>query len=226
VSVRKEWTSEKHFRALAHARDKWPFEKLEPVLVEALPEADLRSLHPWVAMALVKFSSPPDSWKEVPPIKPKEFEALLRSIAAHVRALERDLEQVYGAAFMARQAKAKEQTYRRAAAAFEEHAGQWLPPMFADFDFDRVVRGTDAAIAVLREAPVGGVKASRRPGLEDFVSLLGAVWRKATGKTPSAEKVESKVSSDPPFVRFVQAMAKLGELEAPTRHEIKTALTP
>jgi len=60
------------------------------------------------------------------------------------------------------------------------------------------------------------------PALPNFILRCGKIWKGLTGRKPSAEKSSSR--RDPPFVRFIQELAKPAKLRPPSRNQVVTSL--
>jgi hypothetical protein len=159
----------------------------------------------------------------VPGLQPSEFAELLHTVAHKLRSLVRDLATLHQARLRTGQPEAKRRLSDQALDALDGQVSDWGPgseliTVLVDLEF-----GTQIALARVRcsepEPPAG----SRLPGLEAYTCLMAAVWRHAVGRNPSAAKNKT---TDPPFVRFLQAAAGSCGLRAPTRSQVETALTP
>jgi hypothetical protein len=88
-----------------------------------------------------------------------------------------------------------------------------------------------ASTTAAQHIDLNSLKRSRpqtKPVLPTFVMRCGQIWTSMTGRKPSANKVHpkthSKRGSNPKFVGFVRALARVAIIPVPSRKEVETAL--
>lgn len=236
-----EWFR-KNFEACCNA---YPLSQAAPTLRRFLKDGRALELHyPWVAFAVRSYRRSSERGKDQQDLTPTEFVKVLTSISVHCRELQQHLvtlDVAIGAA-AANGNGPKFRAYARAQhlmlLAFgsggpglwpsecahpeaRERFAEWERYLFAISD-----AADEGADAVRNDPSVRGGSGPRQPGIGVFVSILAAVWASATGKRASAEKVETREGTDPPFVRFVNEIARSANLLPTTRTTIASLLRP
>lgn len=211
-----------------------------------VPDPDTIELHwPWIALAIVRFETKHARGRDSGDLEPVEISKHLRAMKTHADAFLKawdELDRCMGAAIDNGNIP-KAQALVRVNQELLDTFAQWPYTDHRGADKDArheaaVWRGqletladnANSAAEVLPHNPRAkkGV-GSRVAGLDQFVSLLAAVWQSMTGRRATAERVEKKNTdvTAPAFVLFVQAAAeRAGLADGVTIGRIRTALTP
>jgi hypothetical protein len=221
------------------------FSDVEPTMRRFLKDPRAIEPHyPWLAFAVYSYRRAGGQGKDQQDLAPADFLKTLAAIAVHCRELQQQLatlDDAIGAAAGSGNWP-KFQAYARAQhlmlLAFgtgttglwpSEHAPPEARERFSQWE-SYLLGLSDAADegveAIRNDRTVRGGSGPRQPGVGVFVSILAAVWESATGRRASAEKVETKATNDPPFVRFVKAIAQAANLPPPTRSTVAALLRP
>ena len=219
---------------------------IAPILEAWIKDSEaVRSHWPWVALAASRYRFEQNEWKNYDDeLKPSEVKGLLERLDTTLGKVVQDLSDLQKLSSRLRDWKAPNR--RGHLGWMYEFLIQNLHSATPDVDTrdEALVRSFEASeifikqLAQLRAAAQVALNrmdtsllTKTKPqkgqeGLYNLTRLSAQIWRSLTLRSASAHKVSSKKRDDdsPPFVLFVQEIARLATGEVPTLDQIDTAL--
>jgi hypothetical protein len=216
-----------------------PLGAIEPVMKRYIKDERNVALHyPWVAFAVAGYRKCLGRGKDARDLTPKQMEKMLGDISKNSRTLFDELdnleEAIGGAASNGNLpkwrafARAKQQLLL----AFGSGGSGLYPSSVPHPDSRSEMVRFEAALLALSNAAKDGASLIARDkqrvegvdharwGSAVYIGVLSAVWSSATGRRPSAEKVETVDNTDPPFVRFANEIAAIAGLPTSSRKAV------
>ena len=216
----------------------YPSHRLLPIFLIYHPDESLARRHwPWAAMAISQYKFEQQERKKyTDEPKPEEILELL----AHIKQSAHDL-----ASGLCRLQELSDRLSDPTAPLRRPHLS-WLDAMVSQAAAGRISKEVNddellavhldkmnflkrladievAVKAALKHADRTLLKRDRsqsEPALRAFVLRCGRIWKSLTGRKPSANKVHHSDRTDPDFVVFARALARVGEAPEPTRNQV------
>jgi hypothetical protein len=219
----------------------YPARRIVPVFLRFEPNKPLARRHwPWAAFAISQYVYEREARRYTDEPSPKELEDLLSQIAQSARRLSSGLLQLEA---LSNRLNDPTAPLRRA------HIG-WLDAFIsqaaAGFHSNKVDESAALLVHSAKMAFIkrlANVEAKTRevgkrlnkkllerergqvdPALFYFVFRCGVIWKNITERKVTANKVSREKGVEPDFVIFVQELAKIGRVPAPTRRQVEMSL--
>ncbi|MDF2810486.1 MAG: hypothetical protein K0S56_1517 [Microvirga sp.] len=239
------WPREWFEDSIEEACEEYPWSLIDPLLTPfSISEQVAREHWPWIAFGLASYRNRYVRGKDDRDLSPARAVSLLNEIAKHADALDEALRQMADAsgAAVANGNNPKFLAFARAhrsiVSVFDDpdltrrgeldpagHSNfvQWKLPLY---DIARTAE--EAALRLGEDDGARAGSGQRLWGLSTLISISSLVWRNATGREPTAERIERKDDTGdgaPDFVVFIRSLCGLASLPSPTLSMVKTALT-